>query len=265
VINKVVEYFKHLKEKILKKRRPSKQEQRELIFSAIPEGKRLKARKLYKALQKTESYQNLDQYFSSLQEFSSLVKEGVVSLKTNPKTKEAFQIIDYSSNSFTPAMSNFYGLFFNPLSIYAFIVKNQYAAARSIEVIREEIAHDGYQLRAEKAVTKKRMKDTLKLLKKLEFQRLRLDICSSLKIYGNAWLRVVKSEKTKTKTLQLLSPTRIMPVIDQVTEEIIGWDYVRGTKVTRYKVDELIHLWMFNAESYKKMGDPPLSSILIDI
>lgn len=170
-----------------------------------------------------------------------------------------------SNQQFTPAVSSFYSIFQNPFEIYSYICKNHPVAYRCIDIIREEVANDGYILRHLKTTTKKRLLDTHKLLKKLDFARLRLDTCSHLKIYGNAWLVKKLDPRTKTTTLELLSPNKIAPRFDGTTDEITGWYYYKGSKTITYNLDEVYHLYMFSADSYRRMGDPPLQSALIDI
>ena len=89
-------------------------------------------------------------------------------------------------------MSSLYQLFHNPLAVFAFICKHHPAVHSAINVIREEVANDGYVLRAEKGMSKKRLKDVYKILKKHNIGELRVRMAAQLKIYGNIWIKLNK-------------------------------------------------------------------------
>jgi len=190
---------------------------------------------------------------------------GIRKKNTVRRNKEAFTLINTATQQFLPAASSFYNIFYNPMEIYSYICKNHPVAYRCIDIIREEIANDGYVLRHLKTTTKKRLIDAHRTLKKMDFSRLRLDTCSHLKIYGNAWLVKKYDPVSKTTKLELLSPTKVVPRVNETTDEIIGWWYYRGSKTIDYKLDEVYHLYMFNSDNYKRIGDPPLQAALIDI
>lgn len=181
------------------------------------------------------------------------------------RAKDSFNLINTAGQQFTPAASSFYSIFYNPLEIYSYIFKNHPIAYRCIDIIREEIANDGYILRHMKSTTKKRLTDVHRMLKKLHFARLRLDICTHLKIYGNAWLIKVTDPTTGLPTLELLASNRVVPRVNETTDEITGWIYYRGSRTVTYELKDVYHLYMFNADNYKKIGDPPLQAALIDV
>lgn len=68
-------------------------------------------------------------------------------------------------------------------------------------------------------------------------------------------------------TLQVLSPPRILPDIDPVTDKIRAWIYKPGPGLAniRIPVDKVWHLMLFSVDDYRAIGDPPLSPAILDI
>lgn len=261
-----IAYFKDL----IKKDKDSKLEkakQREYILKALPIEKERRARTLIKELSNVNSFSDIKSYYGKHTELNTMLKDAIGIVRSDPKTPKsikssnAVQLIDAGSQNYMPATSGLYSLFHNPFAVYSFIVRNHAAVHSAISVIRDEIVNDGYVLISEKGLAKKRMREVYRLLKSHKIGHLRVEMAAQLKTYGNCWLYYDK----RSKELILLSPTKILPVIDPRTDKIVAWDYIVGATTKRYMLNDLMHLYLFSSDGYSGIGDPPLGPALVDI
>lgn len=237
----------------------------EQILKELPIEKEKRARNLIHSLRDIRSFSNLTDYYNNQNELHGILKEAVINIKNKgklpAKLKSAVQLIDAGTTDYNPAMSSLYQLFHNPLAVFAFICKHHPAVHSAINVIREEIGNDGFVLKSEKGITKKRLKDVYKILKKNRIGELRIRMAAQFKIYGNIWLKMDK----ETGSIKLFAPTKILPVIDTTTDKIKAWDFIQGSKTTRYGYNDLLHFYLYSADDYSGLGDPPLGPALVDI
>ena len=169
-----------------------------------------------------------------------------------------------------PVASTFYDQFSNAFEVYSYLYKNHPVVYSCIDIIRQEIANDGYVLKHLKGVAKATLRKTFDLLRSQKVENLRLDIACHLKLYGNAFLIKVKDKKLSTpgkkvENLKLLDPQKIKPKRDLQSGELTGWMYKKGNKWEEIPVEDLYHLSFFNADADTPTGDPPLQAGLLDI
>lgn len=164
-------------------------------------------------------------------------------------------------------MSRINGLFAsNPFGAYAFLGRHHPAVRACIETILTEIANDGLVLISEKGTSKRRLREVWRKLKENKIPELRLNLCKHLKLYGNAWILPQSNLLGGKGDLLLMSPPRVLPDIDPVTDKIRGWAYrpgPGGAVVIPY--DKVWHLRLFSMDDYRPLGDPPLSPAILDI
>ena len=237
-----------------------REEEGEKILKSLPKDKEQRARELITSLKDIRTFGNLNDYYYKQSELNNLLKSAIT-VKNPVRRKDGVQLIDAGTTEYNPAMSSLYQLFHNPLAVFAFIVKHHPAVHSAINVIREEVANDGFILRAEKGMTKKRLKEVYRVVKKHNIGELRVRMAAQLKIYGNIWVRLNKD----TGSIKLFAPTKLLPVIDTTTDKIKAWDFIQGSKTTRYSYDDLLHLYLYSADDYSGLGDPPLGPALVDI
>lgn len=243
------------------KKEPEPEEQ---LLKELPIEKERRAKQLMMKMKDIRSFGSLNDFYNNQNELHGILKEAVVTLKAKgvPKSlKSAVQLIDAGTTDYNPAMSSLYQLFHNPLAVFAFICKHHPAVHSAINVIREEIANDGYVLKAEKGMSKKRLKEVHNILKKNRIGELRIRMAAQFKIYGNIWLKLDKD----TGSIKLFAPTKLLPVIDTTTDKIKAWDFIQGSRTTRYAYDDLLHFYLYSADDYSGLGDPPLGPALVDI
>jgi hypothetical protein len=244
--------------------RKNNRKYRNLLLKSLPEDKEKRAKSLIKELNNLSAFKNIDEFFNKSNELNNLVKEAIDKSDTKLvnkvfRRKESTQLIDTSNQNYTPAISGLYQLFRNPFGIYKYLMQNHWAVETSINVIRREIANDGYIIRAKKGTTKKRLKDIHDILVKTGIPELRIKICSHIKLYGNCWIL------PEGKSIKILSPPRMLPISDPISDKIIGWKYIDGHSTKTYRLDQLFHLWQYSSDDYSGMGDPPLAPALVDI
>lgn len=156
----------------------------------------------------------------------------------------------------------------NPFGAYAFIARHHSAVRGCVQTIMDEITNDGYVLISEKGTSKKRLKDVYRRLKSANVPEMRLTLAKHLKIYGNAWILPHNNLLGgKSDVMQILSPPRILPDIDPVTDRIRGWLYKPGPGVgtINLPVDKVWHLRLFSVDDYRPIGDPPLAPAILEI
>ena len=162
-----------------------------------------------------------------------------------------------------------YGLFSqNVYGAYAFIARHHPAVRACIQVILDEITNDGFVLISQKGTTRKRLKEVYRRIKDSHVDELRLTLCKHLKIYGGAWLLPHSNLLGgKSDVIQILSPPRMLPDIDPVSDRIRGWIYKPGPGIGNINlpVDKVWHLRLFSVDDYRPIGDPPLSPAILDI
>lgn len=204
-------------------------------------------------------------------ELTNIFKESAGKTKTiSKRTKDAISLVSMSDlYGYKPGMSRIYGLFSqNPFGAYAFIARHHPVVRACIQVILDEVANDGFSLVAEKGVTKKRLKEVYRKIKELELPELRLSLCKQLRLYGNAWiLPHTNLLGGKSDNMQLLSPPKLLPDIDPVTDKVRGWLYKPGPGIGTIPlpVDKVWHLRTFSADDYRPIGDPPLGPAMLRI
>lgn len=242
-------------------------DEKEYILRSLPKPKQKRARRLARKLSNLKSFMDVNEYLETSNQLTQILKDDLP--KTRKKTLPTFSNM-YDVYNYKPATSRLYNLFAsNPFGAYAYVARHHSAVRACISTILDEINNDGYVLISEKGVTKKRLKDVYRKLKSINLPELRSNLCKHLKIYGNAWiLPHTNLLGGKSDTLQLLSPTRILPDIDPVTEKIKGWFYRPGSidsNITYFPLDKVWHLRLYSVDDYRDIGDPPLAPALLDI
>lgn len=234
------------------------------ILNSLGPEKKKRAESLIKNLKDIRSFANLNDYYSKQTELNKILRDGINTKaisSSGVSKRSAVQLIDAGTTDYNPAMCSLYQLFHNPLAVFAFICKHHPAVHSAINVIREEVANDGYVLKSNKGMPKKRLKEVHNILKKHRIGELRVRMAAQFKIYGNIWLKLEKS----TGTIKLMAPTKLLPVIDTTTDKIKAWDFIQGSKTTRYNFEDLLHFYLYSADDYSGLGDPPLGPALVDI
>jgi hypothetical protein len=245
--------------------------EKELILRTLPKEKQTKVRSLLKKLNNFSSIANINACFDTSNEITKIIGEELQKKGFDaPKKKDAISLVSMSDiYGYKPGMSRIYSLFSqNAFGAYAFIARHHHAVRSCLSVITDEIANDGYVLLSEKGTTKRRLKEVHQLIKRIKLPEMRLDLCRMLKLYGNAWILPHSNILGgKTGDLQLLSPPRILPDIDPVTDKIRGWLYKPGPGLgqVHLPMDKVYHLRLFSVDNYRPIGDPPLSPVILDI
>lgn len=276
MFTKTVEYIKDI---VVPPKELSESKKGQILISSIEDHKeRREATDIaVKMARPDKYYKTVYDWHVDSDRLNSLLKKAVSNLPNNknipPNTKNIL-VADYTDygmmDNRTPAATSFYDVFYNPFEIYSYLYKNHPVVFSAVTIIREEMANDGYILKHMKGTPKKRLRSVYDLLKKQRIEKLRLDIATHLKLYGNAFLVQTKDRynkdlgQFKRETLELLNPQKIKPVIDYSTGEITAWKYRRGKTWEDYPLDKMFHLWLFNADAEKQLGDPPLQSALLD-
>ena len=238
----------------------------ERILRSLPEVSQKKARNIINKLGNLKNLSNVGDAFELSAELCSIFKKNANQLRTRNKgIKDAVRLIG-GDQGYRPAMARLYGLFKgHPFAIYAFIARHHWAVRAALGVIRSEIVNDGFELKAQKGTTKKRLREVYKQLKAMGIFKLRLNLACHLKLYGNAWVLPHKNLLGSYGFLELLAPPRILPITDPVTDKIVGWDYRVGSTVYRYDIDDIYHIWEYNVDNYKDLGDPCLTPAILPI
>lgn len=241
--------------------------EKEMILRALPKDKQKRARFICRQLNDLRTLNNPGEVFSLTSELGSIFKDATPGLKTrNTRVKDAVRLIGGDVYGYRPAMARLYGLFQNnPFGIYAFVARHHWAVRTAMQVIRDEITNDGFQLVGQKGTTKKRLKDVYRQLKAMNVFQLRIDIACHLKLYGNAWILPHKNLMGGPGGLELLAPPRLMPVIDPNTDQIVGWEYTIGRNTYTYPKNKIFQLYQYTVDNYKEIGDPPLTPAILAI
>lgn len=242
----------------------------ELAITSLTKEKRKRARTLHNHLSSTKALTNINDWFDSTRELSGLYKEALGNKNLSRRRKDAISLVSMSDlYGYKPAMSRIYSLFSqSPFAAFAFISRHHPAVRGCVQTILDEIANDGYVLLSEKGTSKKRLKDVYRRLKAANLPEMRLTLAKHLKIYGNAWILPHNNLLGgKSDVMQILSPPRMLPDIDPVTDRIRGWLYKPGpgVGVINLPVDKVWHLRLFSVDDYRPIGDPPLSPAILDI
>ena len=133
--------------------------ERELILRALPAEKQKRARTIVKRLNSFATMSNVGECLELTGELTSIFREVSPQLKVKDgRAKEAVKLIGGGDQNYRPAMARLFGLFNNnPFGVYAFIARHHWAVRSALSVIRDELSNDGFQLRAQKGTTKKRI------------------------------------------------------------------------------------------------------------
>ncbi len=243
----------------------------DLISRSLPKEKRKREKQLKKFLFSHKSRSDINSYLDASRELSGLYKEALVKNKgLSKRRKDAISLVSMSDlYGYKPGMSRLYNLFSqSPFGLFAFISRHHPAIRGCLQAILNEISNDGYVLISEKGTTRKRLKDVYRRLKDARIPDMRLTLAKHLKIYGNAWVLPHNNILGgKSDVMQILSPPRILPDIDPVTDRIRGWLYKPGPGVgtINLPVDKVWHLRLFSVDDYRPIGDPPLGPAILDI
>jgi len=241
----------------------------ELALSAVSKEKRRRAKNLQKYTSSVKSRADINNWFAANKELAGIYKEAYKN-GLPKRTKDAISLVSMSDlYGYKPGMSRMYNLFAqNPFGLFAFISRHHPAIRGCIQVIMDEIANDGYVLISEKGTSRKRLKEVYRRLKSTRIPDMRLTLAKHLKIYGNAWILPHNNMLGgKSDVMQILSPPRILPDIDPVTDRIRGWLYKPGPGVgtINLPVDKVWHLRLMSMDDYRPIGDPPLGPAILDI
>lgn len=239
----------------------------ELILRALPKDKQERARKLVRQLNDLRKISDVGQAFTLSTQLSSVFKEALPEVTTkNTRVKDAVRLIGGDVYGYRPAMARLYGLFQNnPFGIYSFVARHHWAVRTAMQVIRDELVNDGFQLIGQTGTSKKRLKDVYRQLKKLKLFELRIDIACHIKLFGNAWILPHKNLLGGPGAFELLAPPRLMPIIDPVTDQIVGWEYSVGRMTVTYPKEKLFQLYQYTVDNYKEIGDPPLTPAILAV
>lgn len=238
--------------------------ERELTLRALPAEKQRKAREILKRLNEPATRANIGETFTLYSELGHVFRESAPLVKTG--RKDAVRLIGGDIYGYRPAMARLYGLFQNnPFGIYSFVARHHWAVRAALQVIRDEMVNDGFELRGQKGTTKKRLRDVYRQLKALKIFELRIDIACHIKLFGNAWILPHKNLLGGPGGLELLAPPRLMPIIDPVTDQILGWEYSVGRTSVVYPKEKLFQIYQYTVDNYKEIGDPPLQAAILQI
>lgn len=239
----------------------------EFLLRAVPASERRRINSIREKLKSLSVLSDTSKAFELSKELCHILKSNSSRLDSrNRSSKDAVRLIGGDIYGYQPAAAQLLSLFNrNPFGVYAFVARHHWAVRSSLQVIRDELSNDGFQLRTEKGVTKKRLKDVYRQLKSMNIFKLRIDIACHIKLFGNAWVLPHKNLLGGAGALELLSPPRLMPIIDPVTDQILGWEYSIGRTTMVYPADKLFHIWQYTVDGYKNIGDPPLNPAILQI
>lgn len=245
-------------------------DEKEVVLRNLAPEKKKRLRSIKKQLLESELLGNPSSMLRLTGEMQSILKEVEPKFEKITKDgtikKDAVRLIGGDVYGYRPAMARLYSLFQNnPLAIYAFIARHHWAVRSCLQVIRDELNNDGYQLRAAKGTSKKRVREVYRQLKEMKIFDLRIDIACHIKLFGNAWLLPHKNLLGAPGVLELLAPPKLMPIIDPITDQIIGWEYTVGRTTTAYPLDKVYQLWEYTVDNYKHIGDPCLMPAILAI
>lgn len=241
--------------------------ERELILRSLQPEKQKRARKICRQLQNFSTLANVGQAYDLTSELGQIFRDSVPELRTkNARVKDAVRLIGGDIYGYRPAMARLYSLFQNnPFGIYSFVARHHWAVRSAMQAIRDEMVNDGFELRGQKGTTKKRLKDVYRQLKAMKVFEMRIDIACHIKLFGNAWVLPHKNLLGGPGGLELLAPPRLMPIIDPVTDQILGWEYSVGRTSVVYPKEKLYQIYQYTVDNYKEIGDPPLQTAILSI
>jgi len=155
-------------------------------------------------------------------------------------------------------------LYPNPFAPYAFIGDNYWAAFKARREARIEILRDGYVLTAPERFPQKKIKEINDFLESLNIAQFRADAADHLNVFGNCWIDPKLNKFGALKELSLLLPEKIVPVLDDDHERIVGWDYIYGNRPLRLSLKDVDHLKTTSLRT-RDLGTPALGPIIVDV
>lgn len=155
-------------------------------------------------------------------------------------------------------------LYPNPFAPYAFIGDNYWAAFKARREARIEIIRDGYVLSAPERFPKKRIKEINDFLEEIGIVNFRANAADHLNVFGNCWIDLKKNKLGNLTELSLLLPEKIVPVLDNSNERVVGWDYIYGNRPLRLSLKDVDHLKTVSLRT-SDLGTPSLGPILVDV
>lgn len=245
--------------------------EKEVALRSIPQAKKKRFTQITSQLNSVKVLSNPQETFKLTSELQGILKE--IEPRFNNITKnevriqrDAVRLIGGDLYGYRPAAAKLYGLFQNnPFGIYSFVARHHWAVRTALQVVRDELVDDGFQLIGQKGTTKKRLRDVYRQLKALGLFELRINLCSHIKLFGNAWVLPHKNLLGGPQKFELLAPPRLMPVIDPITDQIMGWEYSVGRTTITYPRDKLFQIYQYTVDNYKDIGDPPLTPAILAI
>lgn len=147
-------------------------------------------------------------------------------------------------------------------SVFRWISENYWPVLDCINIFWREILSDGYRL---EGGTKEEQARAREVCKALNMRRLRCQIASDLKIYGNSFFKPVRNGLKGIKEIKSLLPSYIRPIPTYDGQYIKEWQVQEGSYYRIYQKDELLTCQFRRSGKNFDIGAPPLGAVLVDI
>lgn len=237
----------------------------ELFLESLPSDHRQKGHKLLMDLYDVNIISDPTIYGHKMAEFRDFITTAY-SLKESTKSGIPLGRGMNSGSSdlygFKPSGTQLWSYFVNPFEVYAYVAQHHKTVKMCLNMIREAMEEDGFFLVAAEGVPESYLMEVYKKLNDLDIEDRRMDIASHLKVYGNAWLRPVRSRRVSgLKSLDLLYPGKLFPDFDKRTDEILRYIYIKGQQKFEYSPEQLLHVKLPSIE-VGALGSPPLTSAI---
>ena len=231
------------------------------ILDALPEQY---VDQLISQLEERYKVENYTDVFKATQEIRALENSFDKALD-EAKTK-GYPLVNTSTAllGYEAAGSTLRKLYPNPFAVYSFIGNNHWATLLARMKFREDLSRDGYVIVAPERTSKRELKAVQHLFDDIGLDNLRLTIADHLNVYGNCWIDRKHNILGGLMGLQPLLPERVLPILNNYGDFVIGWEYVVGGIRLYFPLDGLDHLKTYNLRSYQ-LGNPSLAPVVVDV
>jgi len=224
-----------------------------------------KAKQYFKDLSTLDTAADPFVYFKKLGEFGSYITE--CQARASGEEVSKFYTFGNNPNTFGPRPqgSKIWSFFPNPFGVFSYFEENYWAVGRCIDLMRETIRNDGFALKAADGVSQEKLVDYYKQLNDLDIKTLWVEYCIHKALFGNFFGMAHYGKRSrKVVKYEILYPPRLIPVINNNTEEIDSYEYYVGRIRRFYTLEEVDHA-MNPTTQGKALGPPPLLSCTVEI
>lgn len=146
--------------------------------------------------------------------------------------------------------------------VFQWVSENYWPVLDCINIFWREILADGYRL---EGGSKEEQARAIEVCRALNMKRLRCQIASDLKIYGNSFFEPIRNGLKGIKEIKPLLPRYIRPVPTYDGQNIKEWVVQKGPYYRIYKRDDLLTCQFRRSGRNYDIGAPPLGAVLVDI